>query len=116
MNFRFLLRLRRIVTELRPLTLLLKAMLVLFALFLLLTSIYWALAGHALRYTINAGSGAEYEEDFSTRGRIIISCLVGAFWSIVAGFAYFPYFAVKNLVPIRVYPRLKRRLLGFGNF
>ncbi len=50
-------------------------------LMVLLALVYWLVAGHDLRYTINNG---EYDEDFSTRGRIIISCLVGAFWSAIA--------------------------------
>jgi hypothetical protein len=49
-------------------------------LMVLFTFIYWLRAGHDLRYTINGG---EYDEDFSTRGRVIISCLVGAFWSAI---------------------------------
>jgi hypothetical protein len=56
---------------------------VLIALLLPCISIYWIVAGHHLRYTINPGPG-EYEEDFSTQGRIIISCFAGAFWAVAA--------------------------------
>ena len=50
-------------------------------LMVLFAFVYWLAAGHDLRYTINDG---EYDEEFSTRGRIIISCLVGGFWSAIA--------------------------------
>ena len=54
---------------------------VLFALLLPSTAIYWMLAGHDLGYTMNPGPG-EYEEAFSTQGRIIISCIAGVIWSV----------------------------------
>ena len=44
-------------------------------------AIYWMVAGHDLRYTLNPGPG-EYEEDFATPARIIISCLEGIIWAV----------------------------------